>query len=135
MVNQVSVPPTGRTLRVTYWIVTVLLSLNLFAGVFDILLVDAIRQSSQSIGFPLTMLPLLGSLKIAGALVILFVRNPVLKIAAYAGVIFYFIGATYAHVSVGQPVSAALPALITLALSVASYALWQRVSGVHVKAI
>lgn len=75
MVNQVALPLAGRTLRITYWIVTILLSLNLFAGVFDILLIEAIRQSTQRVGFPLTILPLLGSLKIAGAIVLLLVKN------------------------------------------------------------
>ncbi|HLK96127.1 MAG TPA: hypothetical protein VK364_00020, partial [Hymenobacter sp.] len=47
----------SRSLHITYWIVTVLLCLNLFAGVLDIIKADAIRQSTQSIGFPLTILP------------------------------------------------------------------------------
>jgi|GEM_PF-6828556 hypothetical protein len=124
----------GRGLRRAYWITTGLLCLNLFAGVLDIMKADAIRQSTQSIGFPLGILPFLGAIKIVGAVVLLFVANPVLKIAAYAGVIFYFLGAAAAHFSAGQPLAAAAAALVMLALAGASFLLWQRKVGLRVTA-
>ena len=126
MINQIAAPKTGRTARIVYWAVTGLLCLNLVAGIFDSLVVDAIRQSTQGVGFPLTILPFLGTMKILGAVVLLFSKSPVLKIAAYAGVIFYFMGAVAAHLTVGQPVAATLPALVTLGLAVGSYWLWRR---------
>ena len=92
---------------------------------------EAIRQSTQSIGFPLTILPFLGTLKILGALVLLFVRNPVLKIATYAGVIFYFLGAVASHLTVGQPISAAAVAFVMLVLAGASFGLWYKLNRVH----
>ena len=121
----------GRPLRITYWIVTVLLCLNLFAGVLDIIKADAIRQSTQSIGFPLTILPFLGTLKILGGLVLLFVRHPVLKIATYAGAVFYFLGAVATHLTVGQPLSTAFPAFVMLMLAGASFGLWYKLNQVR----
>jgi len=132
MINQITAPRIERLTRVAYWIVTILLCLNLFAGLFDIMQVDAIRQSTQGVGFPLTMLPFLGSIKIIGGFVILFLNKPVLKIAAYAGTIFYFLGAIFAHLTIGQPFGMAVPAFVSLMLAVGSYLLWRNLTNVQV---
>ncbi|WP_052732950.1 DoxX family protein [Hymenobacter terrenus] len=123
---------SGRGLRLAYWIVTVLLCLNLFAGVLDLLKTDLVRQNTLSIGMPLGMLPFYGIIKIIGGIVLLAVANPVLKIGAYAGVIFYFLGAAAAHVTSGQPFAAVAPALVILTLAVASFLLWYRKVGLRV---
>ena len=75
-------------------------------------------------GFPIGLLPFLGGLKILGALTVLFVAREHLKVGAYAGFLFYGLGAMAAHLTCGDPLPAALPALLMVGLTLASYWLW-----------
>lgn len=110
---------------VSYWAATGLLALAMLgSGLGDVLRAAPIVQSMQHLGFPVSLLPFLGALKILGALTILFVRHEHLRVGAYAGFVFYSLGAVAVHLGAGDPVAAALPAAGFLALTLASYGLW-----------
>lgn len=114
--------------KIAYWILTILICAQLiFTGAADILLVDQIVKNITHVGFPISLIPFLGGMKVLGALTILFVRNEHLRVGAYAGVLFYGLGAAAAHLTIGDPLPLALPALVFMAgINLASYYLWRR---------
>lgn len=118
-----------KTNKWIYWIATVLLSIQMTAtGVGDIIQAEPIVQSITSIGYPTYVLPLFGVLKILGVVTILFVKNAHLKIGAYAGFVFYGLGAIYSHLANGDPIAAAMPAFFIMVLVLGSYLSWLKKS-------
>ena len=68
-------------------------------------------------------------LKLLGVLAVLAPGAARLKEWAYAGIVFDLSGAAYAHLHVGHSLGETSPALIMLALALASYALRPRSRG------
>ena len=119
----------SKPITITYWAVTILLSaLLLFAAVGHLSLSTDIIAMTQHLGFPIGLLPFLGILKILGVVTILLVRRGDVTVGAYAGMLFYGLGAIATHISVGDPASATLGGFLITALSLSSYFLWKRVS-------
>ncbi|MEM8764979.1 MAG: DoxX family protein [Bacteroidota bacterium] len=114
--------------KILYYTVTGLLCVQmLMTGIGDFLLVEQIVENITHVGFPVTLIPFLGILKITGSLVLLFMKNYHLKIATYAGMFFYSAGAIYAHVSIGDPIfPSSIAGILMLALIVSSYWIWQK---------
>ena len=111
--------------RIFYWLITGLLALAMLgSGAGDILKAAPIVENMQHLGFPLALVPFLGVLKILGALTVLFIAREHLRVGAYAGFLFYSLGAVVIHLGSGDPVAAALPALVLVALTLGSYGLW-----------
>lgn len=79
-----------------YWIATGLLGLQMLTtGIGDFVLAEQVVENITRVGFPIRLIPMLGVFKIVGALVLIFVSNLHLKVATYAGMIFFAIGAIY----------------------------------------
>lgn len=117
----------NKKTRIVYWMITAILcSQLLFTGVADIILARPVVQSITHVGFPVSMIPFLGILKILGVLTLLFVPNYDLRIGAYAGILFYSLGAITAHATIGDSVQATLPAVLMGVLCLSSYFLWKR---------
>ena len=117
----------NRTTKLIYWAATILLAVQLIGtGVGDVMLADQIVENIVHVGFPVSLIPFLGVLKIAGGLTLLFVKDVHLRVAAYAGVVFYGLGAMYAHVGINDPIATAIPALLMVIVTLASYFLWKR---------
>jgi len=118
-----------KTNKWIYWIATVLLSLQLvFTGVADIMLPEEMVTSLSRLGIPLYLMPLLGVLKILGAVTILLVKNQHLKIGAYAGILFYGLGIIYIHLAFGDPITSAFPGLLFIVFNLVSYFTWIKIS-------
>lgn len=114
-----------KTNKWIYWITTVLLSIQMMAtGIGDIIQAEPIVQSITALGFPIYLLPLFGVLKILGILTILFIKITYLKTGAYAGFLFYGIGAVYSHLAHGDAFTMAMPAFFILLLVLASFLSW-----------
>jgi hypothetical protein len=114
-----------KRIHLLYWLATGLLSLAMLgSGLGDVALAAPIVQNMQHLGFPVSLVQFLGVLKILGVLTVLFVPHEHLRVGAYAGFLFYSLGAVAVHVGAHDPATAALPALILLLLTVASYWLW-----------
>lgn len=89
--------------KVIFWSSTILVLLVVGLGSFaDLLKIDAIKQSTAHIGFPEYIIPFLGVLKLLGSIVIVLPVAIRFREAAYAGLIFYFTGATYCHLAIGD---------------------------------
>lgn len=111
-----------KTTKIIYWLSTSLLILFVGAGSFaDLLKVEAIKQSFIHINFPEYMLPFFGLAKLGGTIAIILRRNSLIGEWAYAGIIFYFVGANYVHVAVGDGIDKLGITLFILTLSITSY--------------
>jgi DoxX-like family len=125
--------------RILYWVTTGLIILVVGIGSFaDIFKVEAVRQGVLHVGFPEYILPFLGVMKLLGTIAVVVPVFRRLREAAYAGIIFYFIGATYCHIAVGDGFDKYAVTLVILAITVLSY--WYSLKlygeyngGVHLK--
>jgi hypothetical protein len=107
-----------------YWIVTGLMAaFMLMTAIFDVGQSEEAGAAFAHLGYPLYLAPFIGVAKIAGVLAIVLPSPRRLKEWAYAGLVFDLIGATYSHVSVGDPASTWIVAVFGLALVTGSYLL------------
>jgi hypothetical protein len=109
----------ARVLPIAYWTTTIVTA-ALFAVPGAALLANVPHFAVEMgrLGYPGYFLVLLGAFKVAGALVILAPRLPVLKEWAYAGMGFDVVGAIVSHLSLGDPpTTAALPVAIGILLA------------------
>lgn len=89
--------------KIIYWVTTSCVILFIGLGSFaDLFTIEPIRESFKHIGFPEYMIPFFGVAKLLGTLAILIPALKGFKEAAYAGLIYYFIGANYCHFAVGD---------------------------------
>jgi hypothetical protein len=111
--------------KIIYWIATGWLAL----GMVSTGLVQLFRgktgaggvDSILGLGFPVYLLTLLGIWKLLGSIAVLVPRYPLIKEWAYAGFFFIMTGAIYCHIVSRSPLSAILPALLLLVLTVVSW--------------
>jgi uncharacterized membrane protein YphA (DoxX/SURF4 family) len=111
-----------KTQKIIYWIATVWLSLGMLSsGIIQLLQVPFEVDFMAALGYPAYFLTILGAWKILGVIAILIPKYPRLKEWAYAGFFFTATGAIVSHISVGDPVTAALPAVLLTVLTVVSW--------------
>lgn len=106
-----------------YWTSTILVLLIVGAGSFaDLLQIEPVKESFKHISFPLYMLPFFGIAKLSACIAILIKSQNVLREWAYAGITFYFMGASYVHLVAGDTIDKiGIPVLILLLTGI-SYA-------------
>lgn len=111
-----------RVRKTFYFISTGIIVLVVGLGSFlDLAQTELVMESARKFLLPNYWVPFLGIMKLAGTIAIL--QNKFLKLreAAYAGITFYFIGALYSHVMIGDAlVDHLLPVLILIS-TVISY--------------
>ncbi len=108
--------------KISYWIATLWLALGMTStGIVQLLRSKDEVANFSHLGYPLYLLTLLGIWKLLGVVVILVPKFPLLKEWAYAGFFFAMSGAIFSHIATGNPLSKILPALLLLALTVASW--------------
>jgi uncharacterized membrane protein YphA (DoxX/SURF4 family) len=105
-------------------IVTLILALVLaYTGYATLAGRRAVRQGIIAVGFPPSLVWLLGIAQLSGAIgIVAGLWWPPLAIAAAVGLVGYFLAAVGAHLRVGHPRQAARPAVILLG-SIAALAL------------
>ena len=112
----------GRT--ILYWVVTGLMAaLMLMASIPDVTQSETAVAAFTHLGYPVYLLPFIGVAKIAGVVAVLLPSPRRLKEWAYAGLVFDLTGALYSHLSVGDPTSIWMFAVIGLLLVSGSYLL------------
>jgi uncharacterized membrane protein YphA (DoxX/SURF4 family) len=112
----------NRNTKIVYWSITGIASaFILMASIPDITRSPEAVTIFTHLGYPLYLLPFLGTLKIAGVAAILIPRFPKIKEWAYAGLIFDLVGAAYSHISVGDGADGWAFAIIGLVLVGGSY--------------
>jgi uncharacterized membrane protein YphA (DoxX/SURF4 family) len=111
-----------RKTKVIYWIFTALLILlMLFSAVSSFFPNPQGEAMMKNIGYPYNILQLLAVLKILGAIALLVPGYPRLKEWAYAGFTFDLIGAIYAFLIIGTPVTDVTFMIVGLLLVFSSY--------------
>jgi uncharacterized membrane protein YphA (DoxX/SURF4 family) len=115
-----------KAIKITYWIFTILLvALMLFSAFASLKQNPSGIAMMKHIGYPYSVLTLLSIAKILGVIAILVPGFPRLKEWAYAGFTFDLVGASYAFLAVGDPVSRLLPVLLSLFFVFGSYIFYQ----------
>jgi len=111
--------------NIIYWIATIWLALGMAStAVVQLLKARAGQGGADMIahlGYPLYLLTLLGCWKILGVIAVLIPKFPRLKEWAYAGFCFLMLGAIFSHVVVHDSISAIVPSLLLLVLTVISW--------------
>ena len=111
-----------KTKKITYWVSTIFLSFGMLAGgIQQMLQIGGYNEIVTQLGYPLYLLSILGTWKILGVIAILIPKKPLLKEWAYAGSFFAMSGATISHLAVGQTITEALPSIILLLVTIASW--------------
>jgi DoxX-like protein len=86
-----------------YWISTIILfSLLILTGILYFVFYDTLVAYFKRYGYPSYLIYPLGVAKIIGAVIILYNKNKFLIELAYAGFLFNFILAFFAHVMIGE---------------------------------
>ncbi|MFK7930917.1 MAG: DoxX family protein [Myxococcota bacterium] len=108
---------------IAYWVTTGLFSLGMgmSAAVYLSQQPFAIDAMTNHLGFPAYTLYILGIAKGLGAIALLTPAFPKLKEWAYAGFTFNLIGAVWAHVAVGDPVTELIGPTVLFGIMLASY--------------
>lgn len=116
-----------RTLRIVYWVATLLFVVPQVWSAFQ-MLTQAPRMAAtlHHLGYPDYFMVSLGVVKLLGAAVILLGLWPNLKEWAYAGYTFDTLGAFVSHVSAGDSLGTAAVPLVFLAVQLVSYVAWRR---------
>jgi uncharacterized membrane protein len=122
----------SRARTITYWVTTGVLAAGLLgSGMQQLLGLEAEGAVAPpyawgivQLGYPTSVLIVLGIWKTLGAVAILIPRTPVLKEWAYAGIVFLLTGAVFAHLAVGHAWVELIPAVALLALAAVSW--WLR---------
>jgi uncharacterized membrane protein len=111
--------------KIIYWIATIWLSLGMTAtGIVQLLKQKSGQGGVDSIvhlGYPVYVITILGVWKILGVIAVLIPKFGLVKEWAYAGFFFAMSGAMFSHLAVGDPVTAMLPSLLLLILTIVSW--------------
>lgn len=116
-----------KTIKILYWIFTVLFSLAMFGDAFG----GITKQEPgivvlKHLGYPVYNLPLFGVAKLLGAIAILQARFRTIKEWAYAGFTINFISAIASRAIVGDALQLLIPPVIMLVFMFISYFLWKK---------
>lgn len=107
---------------IAFWIVTGLLCFGmLLGGTGQILRAKFNVDGIIHLGYPEYMLSILGTWKILAVIVILIPKYKLAKEWAYAGLFFLLSGGVISHFASGDGISGALPVLIFMCLTIASW--------------
>lgn len=90
-------------------------------SIMDLIGHKMVIESAQHLQLPLYWVPFLGTLKILGTIGIIQNKSFIVQEASYAGLVFYFIGATYSHIMVGDEIKYYLTTVIIIGLIFCSY--------------
>jgi uncharacterized membrane protein YphA (DoxX/SURF4 family) len=116
-----------KSTKIWYWIFTILLiALMLLSAVTSFFKNPDGIAMMEHLGYPYSVLYLLSIAKILGIIAILVPGYPRLKEWAYAGFTFDLVGAIYAGLSTGDPISQWIPLIIGLVLIFGSYIFYHK---------
>ena len=120
-----------KSVKIIYWVFTALLIvLMLFSAVASFMPKnpDAVAMM-QHLGYPYRVLEFLGVAKILGIIALLIPGYPRLKEWAYAGFTFDLVGAIFAGLSAGDPITQWIPVVIGLMFVFGSYIFYHKKIG------
>ena len=107
-----------KATKIIYWITTVMVALIMtMSALMQLSQTAQMQENMHKIGYPSSLLYLLGVLKALGVVALLIPGYPKIREWAYAGFVFLLIGATYSHFSVGDYSPAPVIIMLILATS------------------
>lgn len=120
--NRTTQTSSNKGTRITYWVLTTLFCL--------FMIMDAIGGLTQQedgikamimLGYPIYILPLIGTFKLLGVIAILQTRFKLISEWAYAGFTFNFVMASLSWAAVNGPAFFILFPIIVLAIMLLAY--------------
>ena len=112
----------SKTKKILYWVFTIWLALGLTStGLVQLLKVDDEVRNFEHLGYPQSLMTILGIWKLLAAVAILVPKFPLVKEWAYAGCFFLTSGAIFSYISSEDGIVKMLPAVLLLALTVVSW--------------
>ena len=116
-----------KSTKIWYWIFTVLMIVLMLISAFSSFFPNPKGiEMMKHIGYPYSVLILLSIAKILGVIAILVPGFPRLKEWAYAGFTFDLIGAVYAGLTAGDPLSLWAPVILGLVFVFGSYIFYHK---------
>jgi|SRR6478736_6187138 len=111
-----------KSTKILYWVFTILtVGLMGIGAIPNILSTPESAEVFSGLGYPLYIMPFVGTAKLIGSIVILIPGLNRLKEWVYAGFVFDLSGAGYSTIMMGQPFSAWVFFVIFLAIVLGSY--------------
>ena len=118
----------SKSVKIIYWIVTVLFALMFMVdGFAGALRVAGAKEALAALDYPEYLSTIIGIAKILGAGALLQTVFRTVKEWAYAGFAFIFIGAALSHFFVGSGAGFVFLPLVMLAIMFLSYFLWRKI--------
>ena len=116
-----------KSVRVIYWITTVLFALfMLFGGVTEVMQNPTAVEGIVSLGYPAYFLMILGIAKVLGSIAIVQNKYKTIKEWAYAGFTIDILSASASLAYSGAGIGFSLFPLVFLAVMFVSYASWKK---------
>jgi len=116
-----------KTIKILYWTFTVLFLLAMLGDAYGgITMQQAGKDSLAKLGYPMYLLVIMGSAKIAGVLAIAQTKYKVIKEWAYSGFTISFIGAFLSWYAIGAGGAMLVPPVVMLIIMFFTYYLWKK---------
>jgi uncharacterized membrane protein YphA (DoxX/SURF4 family) len=117
-----------KTVKIIYWILTVVFALMMLAdGFAGALRVAGAKEALAYLGYPEYLSTIIGIAKILGAVAILQPVFRTVKEWAYAGFTFVFLGGSASHLFTGSGPGLIILPLVILGIMFLSYFLWRKI--------
>ncbi len=108
--------------KIIYWIATVWLAVAMTAsGIQQIFSIGGFVEIMGKLEYPAYFSVILGAWKIAGVIILLIPRFPLLKEWAYAGFFFAMSGAAFSHLAMGEEAIELVGPILLLILTLLSW--------------
>jgi DoxX-like family len=115
-----------KTIKITYWILTVIIAVMMTYSAYMYLTNDQVKQAFVHLGFPAYFRIELAVAKLIGVVTLLLPVTGRVKEWTYAGFAIIFVSAFLAHISSGDPAAVYLMPLVFLLFLAASYLSYQK---------
>ena len=116
-----------KTIKITYWILTVVFTLfMLMDGGAGVAKEKTGQEVMKHLGYPIYIMVITGAFKILGAIAILQNKYKTIKEWAFAGFAINFIGAFASRAFVGDPIGLLVLPLVMLAIMFVVYYFWKK---------
>ena len=122
---------SAKTIKITYWILTVLLALSMAGdGYGGVTKQQAGVDVLQHLGYPIYFMVIVGVAKLLGVIAILQNKFKAIKEWAYAGFAFNFLGAIASRAFVGDGPADLIPPIVMVVFLFATYYFWKKFNQV-----
>ncbi|MEM1134357.1 MAG: DoxX family protein [Bacteroidota bacterium] len=108
--------------KIIYWIATIWLALGMLStGVVQLIQMEEEVEMILHLGYPASLMPLLGMWKVLGVIAVLLPGFLLLKEWAYAGFFFAMSGAIVSHIANGDATTTLFGPTLLLILTILSW--------------